>query len=128
MAVVSADQLGAPSLLTPITAFRWFIEYGGRPGTTWQNWATYEVVNTPVPFHAGLCSPHLRCASLWVIADDDEMPGAETPIARMVFDGAAEPKELVSVGGGHFGLLYHPSELFERVAAAQAAFLVRTLG
>ena len=27
MPVVSSDQLGTPSLLTPITAFRWFIEY-----------------------------------------------------------------------------------------------------
>ena len=28
--VVSFDQASAPSLLTPLTAFRWFVEYGGR--------------------------------------------------------------------------------------------------
>ena len=35
--VVSADQLGTPSLLKPIQAYRWFIEYGGRHGTLWEN-------------------------------------------------------------------------------------------
>src|SRR6516165_5154763 len=35
--VVSADQLGTPSLLKPIQAYRWFIEYGGRQGTLWEN-------------------------------------------------------------------------------------------
>ena len=35
--VVSADQLGTPSLLKPIQAYRWFIDYGGRHGTLWEN-------------------------------------------------------------------------------------------
>jgi alpha-beta hydrolase superfamily lysophospholipase len=38
--VVSADQAGTPSLLTPLTAFRWFIEYGARHNSGWQNQAT----------------------------------------------------------------------------------------
>jgi hypothetical protein len=37
--VVSADQIGAPSLLKPILAYRWFIDYGGRHGTLWENHA-----------------------------------------------------------------------------------------
>lgn len=126
-AVVSADQLGAPSLLEPITAFRWFIDYGGRPGTGWQNRASIEVADTPVAYHAGLCSPHLKGASLWVIANDDEMPDAEPHVARAAFEVAPEPKELLTIDGGHFGLLYYPSELFDRVSAAQADFLVRRL-
>ncbi len=127
MAVVSHDQVMAPSLLTPVTAFRWFIDYGARPGTGWQNEATLELPATPVPFHAGLCAPYIRGASFWVIADDDEMPGADPPVARTVFDRAPQPKELLRIDGGHFGLLYHPSELFDRVSAAQAEFVVRRL-
>lgn len=127
MPVVSSDQVGTPSLLTPMTAYRWFIEYGGRPGTTWQNRATSVAADTPIPYHAGLCAPHLRGASLWVIARDDEMPGAEAQVARMAFAAAPEPKELLEVDGGHFGLLYHPSVLFDEVSAAQADFLRRHL-
>lgn len=76
MPVVSDDQVGTPSFLEPITAFRWFTEYGGRPDTGWLNWATNEGPQLAVPFQAGLVAPHLRGPSLWVIARDDEMPGA----------------------------------------------------
>lgn len=54
--VVSPDQLGTPSLLTPIQAFRWFIEYGGRHGTGWENRVTRVVPQTPCPFHAGIAA------------------------------------------------------------------------
>jgi pimeloyl-ACP methyl ester carboxylesterase len=126
-AVVSADQLGAPSLLTPITAFRWFIDYGGRPGTGWHNEAIVEVADAPVDFHAGLCAPRLFCPSHWTIARDDEMPGANSAVARAAFASAPEPKEMLEIDGGHFGLLYHPGELFDLVSRAQADFLVRVL-
>ena len=126
-AVVSPDPESAPCLLRPITAFRWFIDYGARPGTGWENRATLETADTPVDYHANLCAPHLRAASLWIIATDDEMHGAEPPIARAAFESAPDPKELLLVEGGHFGLLYHPSPLFDRVGAAQADFLARHL-
>jgi hypothetical protein len=126
--VVSPDPHTVPCLLEPITAFRWFIDYGARHGTGWDNRATVEIADTPVAYQAGLCAPHLRAASLWVIATNDEMPGAETPVARAAFDCASGEKELLRVDGGHFGLLYHPSALFDLVSSAQAAFLVRHLG
>ena len=47
--VVSPDQLGSPSLLTPVSAFRWFIEYGGRHGTGWENRATRAIRPPPRP-------------------------------------------------------------------------------
>jgi len=128
MPVVSPNLASMPSLLKPITAFRWFIDYGGRYGTGWDNSATLETPDTPVAYHAGLCAPHLRAASLWVIANDDEMPGAQTPVALHVFESAPEPKELLLVDGGHFGMLYHPSPLFDQASTAQAEFLVRHLG
>lgn len=126
-AVVSADRLASPSILEPITAFRWFIDYGARHGTGWENQATVVAPRLPVPYHAGLCARHLRPPSLWVVAENEEMPGADTGVAKACFELVPGPKELLSIDGGHFGLLYYPSELFDRVSAAQADFLLRHL-
>jgi hypothetical protein len=127
MPVVSFDQVGTPSLLTPLTAFRWFIEYGGRFGTLWENRASVVIPKTPVPFHPGICAPHLNGALLMIISPNDEMPGSEPHVSRMVFDAAPEPKQLVELDGGHFGLLYYPSELFDEASRIQANFYVEKL-
>jgi pimeloyl-ACP methyl ester carboxylesterase len=124
--VVSFDQRSIPSLLTPLTAFRWFMEYGGRYGTMWENSATYVAPATPAPFHPGLCAPHVK-AFLMIIAKEDEMPGANSHIARTVFDAAPQPKELVEIDGGHFGLLHYPSPLFDKASNVQQEFLMRYL-
>ena len=126
-AIVSFDQVGSPSILPPLTAFRWFIEYGGRHGTLWENRASVVTPETPVPFHPGLGAPHLRAALLMVIAAQDEMPYSESDVSRMVFDAASEPKQLIELEGGHFGLLYFPSELFAEASSIQAEFLVKHL-
>ncbi len=124
--VVSADQMGSPSLLTPIQAFRWFIDYGGRHGTGWENRVTRVVPDTPAPFHAGIAAPHLSCPFLMMVAPEDEMAGANPTVSRAVFESVPAEKELVEVAGGHFGLLHHPSELFDQASSIQADFLVRT--
>ena len=125
--VVSFDQRSAPSLLTPLTAFHWFIQYGARYGTNWENHATVVVPKTPVPFHPLLCAPHLKAALQMIVAVEDEMPGANSDIARKVFECAPGPKELIAMAGGHFGLLYYPGELFDRASHAQKDFLIRHL-
>ncbi len=125
--VVSADQLGTPSLLRPIQAYRWFIEYGGRHGSGWENRVTRVLPRTPCPFHAGIAAPHLTCPLLMMTSPEDEMPGADPQVARAAFDTVSGPKELVEIDGGHFGLLHHPSEIFERASAAQSDFLFRIL-
>jgi len=125
--VVSFDQMSAPSLLTPLTAFHWFIEYGARYGTNWENRATLVDLKTPAPFHPLLCAPHPKAPVLMVIAVQDEMPGANSEVARVVFHLAPEPKEKIEIDGGHFGLLYYPSELFEHAGHAQRDFLIRYL-
>lgn len=125
--VVSFDQLGSPSFLTPISAFRWFVEYGGRHGTNWLNWATRVTPPTPVAFHAGLCAPHVRAPILFLIAPEDEMPAANPVVSRHAFDIAPNPKELFEIGGGHFGLLHYPSALFDRASGLQRDFLERHL-
>jgi uncharacterized protein len=58
--VVSADQIGAPSLPKPIQAYRWFIDYGGRHGTLWENRAIRVIPPTVVPFSAYLAAPFVR--------------------------------------------------------------------
>lgn len=123
--VVSSDQRGTPSLLEPLTAYRWFIEYGGRHGTNWENWATVVTPATPVPYHPVLCAPHLRTPFLMVMSPEDEMPGARPSIARMAFDLAPEPKEPFEIAGGHFGLLHYPSALFDQACNVQRDFLLR---
>jgi pimeloyl-ACP methyl ester carboxylesterase len=125
--VVSFDQMSAPSLLTPLSAFHWFMEYGARYGTNWENHATLADSKTPVPFHAGLCASHLKAPILMLIAEQDEMPGANSDVARGVFQLAPEPKEKMEIDGGHFGLLYYPSELFEQASKAQRNFLIQYL-
>ena len=125
--VVSPDQLQTPSLLTPIQAFRWFIEYGGRHGTGWENRVTRVIPRTPSPFHAGIAAPHLHQPLLMIMAPEDEMPGSNPKVSRAVYESAAGPKELFEIGGGHFGLLHYPSDLFDQAAGAQRDFLLRTL-
>ena len=127
MPVVAADQLATPSALTPLTAFRWFMEYGGRYGTGWQNWVTGVDRRESDPYHPSLCAARVRAAALFVIASDDEMPGASSAIARLAFDRVPGPKELLEVDGGHFGLLYHPGALFDLASRAERDFLVRHL-
>lgn len=125
--VVSADQLNAPSLLTPIQAFRWFIEYGGRHGSGWENRVTRVLPSTPAPFHAGIAAPHLLHPLLMMIAPEDEMVAANPEVSRAVYRSVPARKELVEIDGGHFGLLHHPSVQFDQASRVQSDFLVRTL-
>ena len=127
MPVVSPDQLNTPSLLLPIQAFRWFIEYGGRYGTGWLNVATRVVPKTAAPFHAGLAAPHLGCPLLMVIAPQDEMPQANPDVSREAYRCVPGTKQLMEIDGGHFGLLQHPGDLFDAASGAQRDFLVRFL-
>lgn len=122
MPVVSFDQKTIPSLLKPLTAYRWFIEYGCRHNTRWVNNGTYVIPKVPVPFNSVLCIPHIKAAILMIMAYDDEMPGANTDVVRYAFSLAPEPKKLIEVAGGHFGLVFHPGELFDQVSKAQVEF------
>jgi hypothetical protein len=121
--VVSPDQMGTPSLLKPVSAFRWFIEYGGRHGSGWQNLATRVSPPVPEPFHPGICAPHVIVPALALIAPDDEMQGANPVVSRAAFESVAGPKEILDIEGGHFGLLFYPSPEFDFAATAQARFL-----
>jgi hypothetical protein len=123
--VVSTDQKGTPSLLKPLTAFRWFIEYGGRHNSNWKNLGTYVNPNAVTFFHPSLCAKHIQAAVYLTIASEDEM--ASPVVAREVYDLIPGPKEKMELEGGHFGLLYYPSELFSKASKGQCDFLKKYL-
>lgn len=121
--VVSSDQINAPSLLTPIQAFRWFTEYGGRFGSKWTNQATRVIPPTLVPFSPYLTASQVKAPVLMMIGRNDEMIHCNPAVQRAVFEKLTAPKEWYEIDGGHFGLLWHPGELYDEAAAKQTAFL-----
>lgn len=123
MPIVSLDQLGTPSALSELTAYGWFIEYGTRFGTNWENVVSFSKTNAPEHFHIGQCAPYLKAPILMVVATNDEMKGASTKVASEVFKTITQPKQLVEIDGGHFGLLYYPSLIFDKASKAQIDFL-----
>ena len=125
--VVSADQMGTPSLLKPIQAYRWFIDYGGRHGTLWENRVTRVIPPTEVPFSAYLAAPFIRGPTLLMAGRNDEMVHCNPDVTRAVFRLIRGPKRWAEIDGGHFGLLYYPSEIFEEASAGQCAFLTEAL-
>jgi alpha-beta hydrolase superfamily lysophospholipase len=127
MPVVSFDQKTIPSMLTPLTAYRWFIEYGGRYNTKWENSVTHVEPNVPVNFNSVLCIPHIKAALLMVVAYDDEMARANSEVSRHAFEIAPYPKTLIEVDGGHFGIIHYPSPLFSEASKAQVDFLLKHL-
>lgn len=127
-AVVSADQVASPSALLPLTAFRWFIEYGGRYGSGWTNRVVFTAPGDAPDFDPFASAPRVRVPTLFAMSPDDEMPGADSDVTRAAFDRLAGPKEVVEVAGGHFGIIEYPSAAFDHASAAQVAFLARALG
>lgn len=127
MPVVSFDQLNNPSLLTPIQAFRWFIEHGGCHGSGWENWATRVIPETAVACSPYVTAPHLTMPVQMMVGRNDEMVHCNPEVQRAVFDRIAGEKELVEIEGGHFGLLWHPSAQFDEAVSRQVEFLTRVL-
>ncbi|MCB0685906.1 MAG: acetylxylan esterase [Saprospiraceae bacterium] len=121
--VVSFDQNTVPALLEPLTAFRWFMEYGARYNTGWVNNATYVNPIVPVKFSSVIAIPHIKAAILMMVSYDDEMPGANTMVARRAYELAPEPKKLIQIDGGHFGIIHYPSPLFDMATGEQIKFL-----
>ena len=121
--VVSSDQLGTPSLLQPIQAYRWFIDYGGRHGSGWQNHVTRIIPSNTAPYSPFLCAPFVGVPSLTMVAPADEMVHACPAVSRQAFDLLPGDKDWYDLDGGHFGLLYHHSKLFAQASAVQANYL-----
>ena len=93
--MVSADQLHTPSLLTPIQAFRWFIEYGDRTHGM-GNRVTRVPPPTLCPFPAGIAASYLLHPLLMLVGPEDEMPAADPEVSRAAYNCAPGPKELTA--------------------------------
>lgn len=125
--IVSTDQKGTPSALTDLTAYKWFIEYGGRFGTNWKNVVSFSNIEVPGDFNLGQFADKLKAPILMVVATNDEMNGANPKVTQYVYNNITQPKEWVDIDGGHFGLLYYPSPLFDKSSKAQIDFLNKYL-
>ena len=123
MPVVSPDQLGTPSLLAPIQAFRWFIEYGGRPGSGWLNRVTRVIPPTPVTYSPYLCAPFVQARIFLMAAPEDEMIHANYQVTQQAFELMPSFKRWYEIADGHFGLLYHPGDRFDEATNVQVEFL-----
>ncbi|MFT5488498.1 MAG: pimeloyl-ACP methyl ester carboxylesterase [Paracoccaceae bacterium] len=123
MPVVSFDQVGSPSLLKPIQAFKWFIEYVGRYDSEWLNIVTRVMPLTEVPFSPYLTAPFITAPTLMMAGRNDEMVHCNPVVQQAVFDKIIARKEFYEIEGGHFGLLYSPSKTFDEAAARQIKFL-----
>lgn len=121
--VVSFDQNTVKSILPTLTAFRWFMEYGGRYNTKWENSVTHVEPNVSYPFNSVVCISHMKAELLMIVAKYDEVKAANSDVSRHAFECAPHPKELFEIDGGHFGLLHYPSKLFNEVCSAQIEFL-----
>lgn len=127
MPVVAPHQVGTHSALSEITAYRWFIEYGGRFGTNWKNIVSISRTKAPKDFHIGQCATQLKAPILMVVATNDEMKGANTDVTKAVFNMVKQTKKIVEIEGGHFGLLHYPSSTFNKSCKAQIDFLITYL-
>jgi len=127
IAVVSRDQEQMPSFLHHSTAADWFLEFGERPGTGWKNMVTIARVVDPYGFHPAHCVKHVSSSVMFVVADDEEIEGANPGVVKEVFDHIEQPKEWESITGGHFGLLHYPSETFDHVSRKEVEFLKKYL-
>ena len=70
---------------------------------------------------------HIKAPVLMMIAEEDEMPAANSAVSRFVYAQITSQKELIEMDGGHFGLLYYPSELFDKASRAQCDFFKKHL-
>jgi len=122
MPVVSPDQLGTPSLLAPIQAFRWFVEYGGRPGSGWLNLVSRVIPPTPITYSPYLCAPFVQARVLLMVAPEDEMVHADYQVTQQAFKLMPGFKRWYDIAEGHFGLLYHPGDRFDEAVSVQSEF------
>ena len=94
MPVVSPDQGHLASALTPITAFHWFMQYGAVLGTGWENEVTIARRGAGEPYEPALAANRLGAPTQFLIAPDDEMPGANPVVARRAYELTPGEKEL----------------------------------
>jgi uncharacterized protein len=121
--VVMPDPMRQPCQFDELSAWRWFIEHGSRLNSGWENDVRRSVMKLETPYSVVHCAPHVKVATLIMLSFEDEIPNANPEITRAVYELIPGPKKKYEIAGGHFGLLWHPSELFEEAVQVQTEFL-----
>ena len=123
MPVVMPDPMRQPCNFDELSAWRWFIEHGARLNSGWENDVQRSVMQLNKPYSVVYCAPHVKVPTLVMLSFEDEIPNANPEVTRQVYDLIPAPKQKYEIAGGHFGLLWHPSELFDEATRVQTAFL-----
>lgn len=121
---VVTEVEGGPAFLGQPESWRWFHEWGHRPGSRWRNEVTVRNDGGPAFFDPGLAAAHVAPTPLlMIVATDDRVAPAEFAFAA--FARAGEPKELVVEPGDHF--VSYGGDGFVHARDATVAFLRRHL-
>ena len=93
-----------------------------RKDSLWSNDVTFvsrDTLQLTVPVVAA----QLTKPTLYLVASDDEVANASPTVARQCFDSIPAAKTWVEITGGHFGLLYEDSDIFNQAVTADQIFL-----
>jgi fermentation-respiration switch protein FrsA (DUF1100 family) len=121
MPVVSDDQARRPVCAEAHDGVPVVLRIRGRPERA-GNEITRARLRAAGPGSRGFAR-RTCCPALFVVSPQDEMPASAPAVARKVWERLGGPREWQDIEGGHFGLLYWPSELFDQAASAQVRFL-----
>ncbi|PWJ20408.1 alpha/beta hydrolase [Jannaschia seohaensis] len=121
--VVMPDPMRQPCQFDELSAWRWFIEHGSRLNSGWENDVQRSVMQLDTPYSVVHCAAHVKVPTLVILSFEDEIPNANPEVARHVYGLISGPKRKYEIAGGHFGLLWHPSELFDEASQVQRSFL-----
>ena len=82
-------------LLTPIQAFKWFIDQGGQWNSNWENRVTRVIPKTEVPFSPFVTAPFTQAPELMMIGKEDEMPLISHEVQLVVLIGSNAKKSFM---------------------------------
>ena len=112
----------APVRLNFPEAIHYAQAYGMRKDSMWSNDVTFVSRDAP-QLTVPVVAAQLNKPTLYLVASDDEVANASPTVARQCFDSIPAIKTWVDITGGHFGLLYEDSDIFNQAVTADKTFL-----
>ena len=112
----------APVRLNFPEATQYAQAYGMRKNSMWSNDVTFVSRDAP-QLTVPVVAAQLNKPTLYLVASDDEVANASPTVARQCFDSIPAAKTWVDITGGHFGLLYEDSDIFNQAITADQTFL-----
>ena len=112
----------APVRLNFPEATQYAQAYGMRKDSMWSNDVTFVSRDAP-QLTVPVVAAQLNKPTLYLVASDDEVANASPTVARQCFDSIPAVKTWVDITGGHFGLLYEDSDIFNQAVTADQTFL-----